>query len=126
VTGEGLLQVEPAEDAVQRRADVRVQAVRPLRVAAPGAETVVHTLDVSGGGLLVTGGHGLGIGDRLSFSLDLGEEHPTVNGEGVVVRATDAGHVAVRIDVIDPRERQLLIRFVFERQRLDRKHGRLP
>jgi c-di-GMP-binding flagellar brake protein YcgR len=112
----------------QRRDHVRVEAVRPLHLQAenvPGGRAISHTLNVSAGGMLIAGPEALAVGDRLNFRLDLGDTHPPVDAEAQVIRVDEDGARAIRIEAIGARAREAIIHFAFERQRLDRKLGRL-
>lgn len=111
------------EERIQRRDDARVQVVRPVSLLVDGdpLERDATTVDLSGGGLLIAGPATLGVGDRLSFALDL--DRAAVGGAGHIVRETQTGHKGVRIDRISSRERELLVRFVFASQLRLRSQG---
>lgn len=114
----------PAEPLlVQRRAHVRVDAVIPVAIRGGGVgPTWVHavTLNLSGGGFLVAGPEALRAGDHFDFHLSPGENRERIHGRGRVVRELPAGQRAVEIDDIDRADQELLIRYVFERQRASR------
>jgi hypothetical protein len=110
----------------QRRQFVRVQVTRPVIVAA-GAENV-HTssVDLSGGGMLLAGPSGLDGGDEVEFRIDVQEGMPPIEGIGRVVRRTDDGHRAIAFDRISDEDRERLIHFVFEADRVARARGARP
>ena len=111
---------------IQRREFVRVDAL--LRVTyepiGPGgwlAETT--TINVSGGGFMISGSEGLKMGEVMSFTLTLDGDSPEA-GEltvlGRVVRETRSG-LGILIENLDERERERLIRWVFARERINRQ-----
>jgi c-di-GMP-binding flagellar brake protein YcgR len=111
---------------IQRREFVRVDAMvratyQPLGPGGEAAETT--TLNVSGGGFMISGREGLAEGEVMSFTLELDGESRDA-GElkllGRVVRDTGGG-LGVRIENIDENERERLIRWVFGRERLNRQ-----
>lgn len=122
--GRGLVELSvDGTERIQRRTDVRVAAVRPVSIVqrADDDERTASTVDLSGSGLLIAQMDGLGLGERIAFALDL--DGPSVGGEGEVVREDGRGRKGVRIDRISSHDRELLIRFVFTRQRLHRQRG---
>ena len=119
--------VSAAPEVTQRREFVRVPAVQKVEVAkAQGgvgggqtdADSInVHAIDVSGGGMLVSGADSLPLGSHVRFSLHLGPGVTPIEGNAQVVRAADEGKRALVFDQISRADRQRLIHFVFERQR---------
>jgi PilZ domain len=115
--------VSAAPEVTQRREFVRVPAVQKVEVAkaygaaAGGEEINAHAIDVSGGGMLVSGADSLPLGAHVRFSLHLGPGVPPIEGNAQVVRAADEGKRALVFDQISRADRQRLIHFVFERQR---------
>jgi hypothetical protein len=119
-----LLRVAPAGELerVQRRDHVRADAVRPATVALAGGEHVdTWTLNVSAGGVLMAGPASLRVGDTVWVRLRLSDGHPPIAVEGRVARETREGFRAVRIEAILDADREMLVRFVFEREREARK-----
>jgi c-di-GMP-binding flagellar brake protein YcgR len=111
---------------IQRREFVRVDAMvrvtyQPLGPTGWTAETT--TLNVSGGGFMISGREGLRIDEVMPFTLELDGETSDA-GElqflGRVVRETNGG-LGVRIENIDENERERMIRWVFARERLNRQ-----
>lgn len=119
----GRLEVAVADDVEidQRRAHVRAAASLPALIARTGAGVLhTYTLDVSGGGVLVAGTGHAAEGDGVHLTLKLPDREPLTTA-AVVAHRTREGHVALVFDRIDPVEREQLVRFVFERQRLERQ-----
>lgn len=100
-------------EVVQRRQFVRVTT--PQRVTldpAPDA-TPAHTVDLSGGGMLLHGAPALAPGDRVGFEIRLGGEPTPIVGIAKVVRADDDGRRALAFERLGETDREALIRFVF-------------
>lgn len=115
--------VSAAPEVTQRREFVRVPAVQKVEVAkAQGGATAgdrinTHAIDISGGGMLVSGADSLPLGAHVRFTLNLGSDVTPIEGNAQVVRAGDEGKRALVFDQISRADRQRLIHFVFERQR---------
>jgi c-di-GMP-binding flagellar brake protein YcgR len=105
---------QPAE-VLQRREFVRIDSPQP--VVVDGAVRT-HAVDLSGGGMLLRGLEHLVEGQRVRFSLELGGSEPPIRGGARVVRAGDGGQRGLVFDAITPKERQRLIHFIFEKQRI--------
>ena len=112
-------------ELIQRREFVRINAMVPVSYQPMGpsgwtAETT--TINVSGGGFMVSGKEGLREGEVCSFTLELDGEREAgpLECDGEVVREMGGG-LGVRIVTIDEEERERLIRWVFERERLTRQ-----
>ena len=99
----------------QRREFVRVPASCELGLGrSPAAGlTPAHTLDVSGGGMLLYGATHLALHDDVDFELRLGDREPAVAGSARVVRIDPDGRRALQFHQITEDERQRLIGFVF-------------
>jgi hypothetical protein len=106
-------------EILQRREFVRVEAVQPVVLIADedGAVLSGHAIEVSGGGMLVTGPDTLALDTAVRFSLHLGGGAIPISGRGRVVRVEGGGRRALVFDEISHADRQRLIHFVFERQR---------
>lgn len=116
--------VEPPE-VLQRREFVRIDAPQPVHLTDPvGAPIATHAVDVSGGGMLLRGLEHLAEGDVLRFSLDLGPEERPLEGRARVVRVDDDGHRGLVFEALSSSERQRLIHFIFDRQRVARAKTR--
>lgn len=124
----GLLRVDHKGKVqlIQRREFVRVDAM--IRVTyepiGPGgwiAETT--TLNVSGGGFMISGREGLRIGEVMSFTLELDGESKdagSLTALGRVVRETSGG-LGIEVENMDEREQERLVRWVFARERVNRQ-----
>ena len=110
--------VSAAPEVTQRREFVRVPSAQTVEVAKDhgGAPIGVHAIDISGGGMLLSGADELPLGTRVRFSLNIGAGNP-IEGNAQVVRAGDEGRRALVFEQISRTDRQRLIHFVFERQR---------
>ncbi len=119
--------VSAAPEVTQRREFVRVpsaQAVKvakgagaPAAAAAGGDAISAHAIDISGGGMLLSGADGLPLGTHVRFSVNLAPGSEPIEGNAQVVRAGDEGRRALVFEQISRTDRQRLIHFVFERQR---------
>jgi hypothetical protein len=117
-------------EVMQRRSFVRVQTPQEVRVAydddpdGHGSEQRLHTVDLSGGGMLLTGADTLESDQTVRFTMTLGDGQDPVQGDARVVRVREDGKRAVVFERIDERDRQRLIRFVFECMRTARARTR--
>jgi hypothetical protein len=112
-------------EVVQRRRFVRVMAPQPVALSGDGGRKIgAHTVNVSGGGMLLTGADGLQIGDVLRFRLHLTPGELPVQGTARVVRAGDDAQRAVVFETISEEARERLIHFIFERMRAARARTR--
>jgi hypothetical protein len=120
-------QVASQPEVLQRRDFVRIGAVQPVVLAARDGHTPVqtHALDISGGGMLLSGPTWLELDSLVRFSLHLDAGDPPVEGMAKVVRAGDESRRALVFEQISAADRQRLIHFVFERQRAALAKGRL-
>jgi hypothetical protein len=110
--------VAAEREVVQRREFVRVDAVQPvvLAIGRHGEQINTHAIDVSGGGMLLTGPD-LPLDSSVRFSLHLGANLAPIEGRARVVRNDEQGRRALVFDDISAADRQRLIHFVFECQR---------
>ena len=110
--------VAAEREVVQRREFVRIDAVQPvvLALGAHGEQINTHAIDVSGGGMLLTGPD-LPLDSSVRFSLHLAANLDPIEGRAHVVRNDEQGRRALVFDDISSADRQRLIHFVFERQR---------
>jgi hypothetical protein len=108
-----------APEVQQRREFVRVDASQPVVLISDEDDSVLsgHAIEVSGGGMLLTGPDALGLGASVRFTLNLGDGKDPINGRGRVVRVDASGRRALEYDQISQGDRQRLIHFIFERQR---------
>jgi PilZ domain len=102
-----------------RRQNVRVKAERPV-IAYVGAErkpAQTFTIDISAGGLLVSGLADLQKGEPFEFELALVPGAPPVTGTGTVVRTDPQGRCAIVFKQITRADERRLDQFVFEHLR---------
>jgi c-di-GMP-binding flagellar brake protein YcgR len=124
----GLLRVDHKGKVqlIQRREFVRVDAMvrvtyEPIGPSGWVAETT--TRNVSAGGFMISGREGLRIGEVMSFTLELDGDRKDagdLTALGRVVRETSSG-LGIKIENVDERERERLVRWVFARERLNRQ-----
>lgn len=124
---ESLLRFDVAgePEVIQRRSHVRVHAPQAvgLELAPADADAAddttrrAFTIDVSGGGMLLSGAPHLQVDDRIGFELALGSGRAPVRGVARLVRHEPGGRGAFSFQEITERDRQRLIGFVFERLR---------
>jgi hypothetical protein len=119
--GKDLVRFTVADDAevVQRREFVRVEAVQPVVLATGlGARSIdTSAIDVSGGGMLLSGPQTLELDSEVRFSIHIAADAPTIEGRGRIVRSDRDGRRGLVFEEISRADRQRLIHFVFERQR---------
>ena len=122
--GVTLLRVEHTSEVqlIQRREFVRVDAIlpvtyRPMGMTGWTAETT--TINVSGGGFMISGRQALRMDQVMEFTitLDGDKEQGPLDVVGKVVREMPGG-LGIEITQIEERERERLIRWVFARERL--------
>ena len=111
-------------EVMQRRSFVRVTTPQAVTLAADDGSHRVHTVDLSGGGMLLAGADELEPEQTVRFTMALGDGHPPVEGEARVVRIREDGKRALVFHQVDERDRQRLIRFVFECMRTARARTR--
>ena len=106
----------------QRRQYVRVAARIPGVVGQGAAGSPLHTytLDVSAGGLLLAGAGEVEAGAPVTVTVKLPDRDP-VEAAAVIARRTAQGHAALEFTDISEADREALIRWIFERQRLERQ-----
>jgi c-di-GMP-binding flagellar brake protein YcgR len=112
-------------ERAQRRDHVRVAALLTGTVRPPHGDAPLHTytLDVSGSGVLVAGAGPVTIGDGVGVTLKLPGDR-LLEATGEVARRSRDGHVGLALAGLTHREREALVRFVFERQRHDLRAAR--
>lgn len=116
----------PAE-LLHRRAYVRTDYVaRVFLMPVEGEARPMPgvTLNVSGGGLLLRGLAGHTLGDELRFHLELSASSPRIVGACRVVRMTPEGFVGLQFSEIADADRDRLINFAEQRERLARTNRR--
>jgi c-di-GMP-binding flagellar brake protein YcgR len=112
-----LLRWEEVQD-IQRRQFVRVEAPCTVELHRPGREPVsTYTVNVSGSGFLLAGPDDLDVGESVSLTVRLGNSDMVIEATCQVVRITGNGHFGVHITQIEENDREVLVHYVFERQR---------
>jgi hypothetical protein len=105
----------------QRREDARIELVRPVAMVPDGFRVGWlngFTRDISAGGVLVAGAEALEAGDRLRLRFELDSEEDLLDVLARVVRADHAwGLRGLRLEGVTERERERIVKYVFERQR---------
>ena len=124
----GIVEIAITDDVEvdQRREHVRVAAQVPGLVAPRDAgHPPLHTftLDVSGGGILVAGVGPAEIGQPVAITVKLPDRDP-LSTDGRIARRTGDGYVGLVFEGMSEREREELVRWIFERQRLERRAAR--
>jgi hypothetical protein len=118
-----------APEVVQRREFVRVDGAQRVEVESGRDSGTVktHAVDVSGGGMLLSGAERLELDAVIRFRLELDDELP-IEGRARVIRADGPERRAVVFEEVEEADRQRLIRFIFDRQRdaLARTRGLKP
>jgi PilZ domain len=112
-------------DVSQRRSFVRVSTPRAVTLeTGEDGEQRVHTVDVSGGGMLLVGAETLQPDQTVRFRMALDDRELPIEGLARVVRIRDDGRRALVFETIDEDHRQRLIRFVFDCMRRARARTR--
>jgi hypothetical protein len=111
---------------IQRRAFVRVHTPQEVMLVPEetGTPRRVYSVDLSGGGMLLSNAPGLRTGDTVEFAISIGDETELIEGAARVVRVEDDGRRALAFEQIDESDRDRLIRFVFSRLRDSRAKTR--
>jgi hypothetical protein len=114
-------------ELLQRRNDVRVKSTRTVLVSLSGSLAPVEasTVDLSGGGMLLSGLEHLRVGSRLDFRLTTSPDSHPITGSGIVVRSDASGRRAIAFQTISDGNRRRLVRFLFDCQRQERSRGLL-
>ena len=109
----------------QRREFVRVQAAQSVVLELSGSATIdsAFAVDLSGGGMLLSGPETLALGDHIRFRIHLDAEQAPIRGKARVVRCAEDQRALV-FEQITKRDRERLIHFIFDRQRAERANTR--
>ena len=113
-------------ELVRSRRWPRVESVLGVTVALidePGSGGRTTTIDVGGGGILMNDPWRLRIGTGLRIAVDLGDGGPPVRALGQVVRQARADQTGVRFDDITDADRERLVRYVRDHERLRVESG---
>ena len=108
--------VQPAGAADEQRGFKRVPAALPVVLQAPdGGRVETHTVDLSGGGMLLEDGS-LPAGATVDFQLELGPDEPPVSGQARVVRITEDGRPALAFEEVPVADHERLIDYIANRE----------
>lgn len=108
-------------EVIQRREFARVDAVLDAAVA-PGAGADTQTavvVNISGSGAVVSRLEHLAAGDAVDLWLALSRHDPQIKISGRIVREPDRHLRAVHFEYVHQSDRERIVHFVFERQRLE-------
>jgi hypothetical protein len=122
-----LIRFRPHGDAeiLQRRDFVRVHTAHPVTLESGDEGTYrVHTVDLSGGGMLLAEAETLAVDQTIRFVIAVGADQEPVEGVARVVGIRENGKRALTFEQISEHDRQRLIRFVFECMRNARARTR--
>jgi hypothetical protein len=122
-----LIRFRPHGDAevLQRRDFVRVHTPHPVIVdAGDEGRLHIHTVDLSGGGMLLAEDENLEVDQLIRFSITTATTELPIEGVARVVRIREDGKRALMFEQIEEHDRQRLIRFVFECMRAARARTR--
>ncbi len=113
-------------EVLQRREFVRVRARQPVVLAVSGSATIggTYAVDVSGGGMLLSGPERLALDDHVRFRLHLDADAAAIRGMARVVRCASGNQRALVFEQISRQDRDRLIHFIFDRQREQRARTR--
>ncbi|MGH2856179.1 MAG: flagellar brake protein [Solirubrobacteraceae bacterium] len=108
-------------EVMQRRSFVRVHTPRAVTLdVGRGDQRSVHTVDLSGGGMLLADADTLQPDQSVRFVIALDPHEPPIEGSARVARIGGDDKRALVFERIDEHDRQRLIRFVFECMRTAR------
>ena len=122
-----LIRFHPDGDAeiLQRRDFVRVHTPHPVTVESEiEGRRRVHTVDLSGGGMLLSDDETLAVDETIRFTISVVTTELPIEGVARVVRIREDGKRALMFEQIAEHDRQRLIRFVFECMRTARARTR--
>lgn len=114
-----VLKFDQGPEVIQRRQFVRIEATTNVTVTREdGTKHQTYTLNLSGAGLLLGGPQEVAVDEPIKVDIEVGEGEVPIHARGRVVRETPEGHKGIRIEMIEEGDRERLIHFVFEKQRL--------
>lgn len=114
------LDLDAEPELIQRRDNVRVEAFVPIfieSVEPDGPTFDTRTLDIGGGGALVAHLGSLEVGTTARVTLLYADDAAPVTAQAAVVRDAGENRRGLRFDTISARERDRLVKYVFERER---------
>jgi len=114
-------------ELIQRREYARVDAFLEVVVTSNEAAVTVPAavVNISASGAVVSRLSMLSVGDEAELELRLAPADPPIKIIARVVRESDEQFRALHFEQIAERDRERIVRFVFDRQRLERRHGRM-
>jgi hypothetical protein len=114
------LEVATPLEHIQRREFARVDALLEVTVAS-GVAAAAAAVNISGSGIVLSARDGLAPGDAVNLTLWLAPNEPPIAIMGRVIRQVgeDARHWAVHFEHVHEADRERIVRFVFERQRVE-------
>jgi c-di-GMP-binding flagellar brake protein YcgR len=119
--------IEGDGERIQRREWARVEAVVPITVtviadSAAGGRT--NTLNVSGGGVLISDPWRLALGIDVRIEIEPAPDAPPIRALGRVVREAAIDQKGIRIDDLSRDDEDRLVKFIRERERAALRTGR--
>lgn len=120
------LDVSGDREVTQRREFARVDAVVEVAVAPPHAPSTraAVAVNISGCGAVVSRLEELTPGDAVDLWLQLGAHEPPIAIRGRVARECTSRLRAVHFEHVQQVDRERIVHFVFERQRLELQRTR--
>ena len=113
---------EPVGAGDEQRGFTRVPAALSVVLQAPdGRRMQTHTVDLSGGGMLLEDGS-LPVGATVHFQLELGLDEPPVPGRARVVRITEDGRLALAFEEVSVADHERLIEYIAYREGSSEPH----
>jgi hypothetical protein len=132
VGGVDTMRFLPVADAelIQRRGFARVDVELPVKVEIDDVTpaVVVDSLDLSGSGARLRNpeeGEHLEVGRMVWLEISISDADEPIQARGTVLRELEDGSKGVHFDYIPDHDRDRLVRFLFERQRLMRQAGKV-
>ena len=115
------LEVAGERELIQRREYARVDAFLEVAVTAAGAgeKQAALAVNISGSGAVISQLDGMAPGDEVEMWLPLAPADPPIKISGRVVRETERHLRAVHFERVAKADRERIVHFVFERQRLE-------
>jgi PilZ domain len=115
---------------IQRRGFARVDVEVPVKVEIDDVTpaVVVDSLDLSGSGARLRNpeeGEHLEVGRMVWLEISISGADEPIQARGTVLRELEDGSKGVHFDYIPEHDRDRLVRFLFERQRLMRQAGKV-
>jgi hypothetical protein len=115
------LDVTGDREVVQRREYARVDAVLEVTVAPRGGahRRAAIAVNISGSGLVVSRLDEVAAGEQVDLWLELTPAEPPIKISGRVVRELGENLRAVHFENVHKADRERIVHFVFQRQRLE-------